>query len=427
MAKLFRTPKTLIDPDTGRRIPETDRDGNPVFTPHWHARIEDNMGRRRNFTLSANKAQAQKEADMIENREREIRMGLRPPPSPVEQAATRSANEILDEYFSWGAVQGGRKGRPWSKSHSRNKHTILPWWFAALAVKQLGDFAGCLAKVEKVLQKVATEGRPGDPKRAIRKPLAGKTLQSFAGELGAFFSWCVTRKYLGENPLDGISRFDVTPQVVRRALTVDELRRLLDAAPLYMRILVEVAICTGLRLGELGSLTIGHFDPEAATIRVDADHDKGRVLRHQLLPARLLEPLKEFIASGMARDMYRKHYGRRDANRDIPVAPLLFVPSHAARSLHIVADRAGVPWTTELGKMDFHALRVAYINLIIGTGADVKTAQTLARHSTPTMTMNVYGRAVDERMAKAVETLGDMIMSSDEDAEQPGFALALMA
>lgn len=126
--------------------------------------------------------------------------------------------------------------------------------------------------------------------------------------------------------------------------------------------------------------------------------------------------------------MYRKHYGRRDANRDIPADPLLFAPSHASRSLHKIADRAGVPWSNELGKMDFHALRVAYINLLTGTGADVKTTQALARHSTPTMTMNVYGRAVDERMAKAVEALGDMIIPSGEDEnQQPDFTLALMA
>lgn len=426
MAKLFRTPKTILDPNTGRRVPETDEDGNTIFTSFWHARIEDHMGRRRNFTLSANKAQAQKEADTIENREREIRMGLRPPPSLVEQAAARSAGEILEEYFAWGKIQGGRKGRPWSKSHSRNKHTILRWWLDALNARQLADFADCLPLVERELRTVAAEGRPARSKKP-RKTLAGKTLQSFAGELKAFFGWCVTRKYLAENPLDSISRFNVTPQVLRRALTVEELRRLLDTAPLYMRILVEVAICTGLRLGELGSLTVGHFDSAAATIRIDAEHDKGRILRYQLLPVRLVEPLKEFIASGVALDMYRKHYARRDANRDIPAEPLLFVPTHAARSLHKIADRAGVPWTTELGKMDFHALRVAYINLLIGSGADVKTTQALARHSSPTMTMNVYGRAVDERMAKAVEALGDMIIPHDKDEERSGFALALMA
>lgn len=424
MAKLFRTPKTRIDEKTGKRIIETDGNGDIVFTPYWHARIEDHMGRRRNFTLSENRAQAQREADMIENREREIRLGLRPPPSPAEQAATRLAAEILEEYFAWGAIQGGRKGRPWSKSHSRNKHTILRWWLDALGAKYLSDFAGCLSLVEKELQKVASEGRASRTGKR-RESLTGKTLQSFAGELGAFFSWCVTRKYLTENPLDGISRFNTTPQTVRRALTVDELRSLLDAAPLYLRMLVEVAICTGLRLGELGSLTVGHFNHADRTIRVDAEHDKGRVLRYQPLPKRLVEPLKEFTASGLAVDMYRKHYGRRDAKRGIPDTPLLFVPTHAARSLRRVADKAGVPWTTELGKMDFHTLRVAYINLIIGTGADVKTTQTLARHSTPTMTMNGYGRAVDERIAKAVEALGDLVLPSEE--EPPAYSLALLA
>ena len=45
--------------------------------------------------------------------------------------------------------------------------------------------------------------------------------------------------------------------------------------------------------------------------------------------------------------------------------------------------RAGIPKDAIGGKLDFHAVRLAYINLIIEAGATVKEAQTLARHATP--------------------------------------------
>lgn len=43
--------------------------------------------------------------------------------------------------------------------------------------------------------------------------------------------------------------------------------------------------------------------------------------------------------------------------------------------------------------------------------------------------MNVYGRPVEERMAKAVEAVGDMIIPPDEDEDENRhrFSLALMA
>lgn len=424
MIKIFREPKYTIDPVTKTHIPAVDKTGEPVYNEHWHARITDHRGRRLYLTLSKNKAQAQREADMIANREREIRLGLRPPPSSDKRAATRSFIQVLEEYFAWGRTHGGRKGKPWSASHERNKRTILQWWGEALDVKELGDLNDCLPVVEKALRDVKQTGRPGSTPGRKEKPLSGKTLQAIACELKSLFNWCVTRKYLAGNPLDGLANFDITPETIRRAMTVEELLRLLETASLYMRMLLEVALCTGLRLGELHSLTTDHFDPVGMTLRVDADHDKNRTLRHQRLPARLVKPLTEFIESGAAIALYKRYYSRRDCTRIIPENPLLFVPSHAARSLAQIAERAGVAWVTTEGKIDFHALRVAYINLLIDSGANPKTTQELARHKTLDMTMNVYGRAKAPHIVDAVEAVGEMILPTSKD-EAPFFEYAL--
>jgi hypothetical protein len=42
---------------------------------------------------------------------------------------------------------------------------------------------------------------------------------------------------------------------------------------------------------------------------------------------------------------------------------------------------------------DFHSLRHSYISMVVRSGASVKTAQELARHSTATLTIGVYARA----------------------------------
>lgn len=57
---------------------------------------------------------------------------------------------------------------------------------------------------------------------------------------------------------------------------------------------------------------------------------------------------------------------------------------------------AGIEKHTANGKLDFHACRVAYINLVLDSGVSLKEAQSLARHATLEMTMNVYGRVRED-------------------------------
>ena len=51
---------------------------------------------------------------------------------------------------------------------------------------------------------------------------ADKTLQEYASALRAFCKWCVDRKYLDENPLTLLAKFDTTPETERRAMTDKE-------------------------------------------------------------------------------------------------------------------------------------------------------------------------------------------------------------
>lgn len=59
---------------------------------------------------------------------------------------------------------------------------------------------------------------------------------------------------------------------------------------------------------------------------------------------------------------------------------------------------AGIPKFTEKGKIDFHSFRVIFVTYCFEVGANVKEAQTLARHATPDLTVNVYVRANDSRL-----------------------------
>ncbi len=82
-------------------------------------------------------------------------------------------------------------------------------------------------------------------------------------------------------------------------------------------------------------------------------------------------------------------------------------------------------WTPE-GKVDFHSLRVCFVTLLYESGQDLKTIQTLARHSTPHLTANVYGRARQDRLETTTEALSNLLFPGPDSIIYPKRAAAGM-
>jgi len=74
---------------------------------------------------------------------------------------------------------------------------------------------------------------------------------------------------------------------------------------------------------------------------------------------------------------------------------------HAGRTLRRDLGQEG----DGSGRLDFHCLRVTFITRIIELGATVPEAMTLARHSTPVLTLKVYARVRQERLGELAERL----------------------
>jgi hypothetical protein len=81
---------------------------------------------------------------------------------------------------------------------------------------------------------------------------------------------------------------------------------------------------------------------------------------------------------------------------------------HMAEMFRHDLRAAGVPYETSDGVVDFLALRTAYITYLVASGASVKTCQTLARHSSPTLTIGIYAQASLHDISGAVEDLPDL-------------------
>jgi len=370
------------------------KDGTPH--PCWKYEYRDYEGRQRRGTGTASKRETLQIAQKIHAEHRAMRKGLAPKPTPA--ATDMSFSSAVDEYRKWGETHGGRNGYPWGKTHAQLKRNRLAWWEDKLSFKTLKDLGGCLPRVEKQLGELHKQGR------------AGKTLRNYAEALLSFCKWCHQRGYMTTKPLDNLTQFSAEPLTERRALTIAEIERLLNAAPPERHMLYKIAICTGLRANELRNLTVNHLDETRCALRLDAKWTKNRRAGYQPLDPALLEELQAFVAEGTAVTAYEKRKHTGDKRISIPEEPLLYVPSHAARAFHKDCAVAGIAkFIPGQGKVDFHALRVVYATLVIESGATLKEAQLLLRHSNPTLTMNIYAKVREGRLNEVAKEVGKAI------------------
>ena len=262
----------------------------------------------------------------------------------------------------------------------------------------LGDLDGCLGRVEHALRGLETQGA------------SGKTRANYAGALQGFCSWALRRRYLAEHPLQEFVLPDTTRQTTWRDFTLAEIQRLLDHCAPHRRLLYEVTLFSGLRRNELRQLALEHLDMEHSGLRLGTFTKNRQALFHPL-PKDLVERLYAHAVSGEPNRVYMSR-SRDEVPRDVPLAPLLYVPVGTARDLAQDLAAAGIPLVTEHGKAVFHSLRITYINLVLDLGVNPKEAQQLARHSTVNLTMNVYGRTRSEYLSGVVERLYESVCAT---------------
>ena len=357
----------------------------------------DRFGKRRYVVGTKRKAETLRIVEKLEDDERQIRLGYRPAPDVTAKNGNCDVEKIMSEYIAWGESQGGRGGGAWGKTHARMRRTHLAWWRERLEARTLSDLVDCLAAVEEAIRELQKSGR------------SGKTLQNYAEALKGFCRWCVERKYLADDPLKALGTFDTTPQTMRRAMTPEEIQRLLAIVPDHRRLLYEVAFTTGLRAGELRALTIQHLDTDRMVLRLDAKWTKNRKPGFQPLSKGVVERLKAFAENREALELYKRFLRESDSNSETRSNALLYIPSNTSRMMDEDLKAAGIPKHTAEGKVDFHACRVAYISFIIEAGATVKEAQTMARHSSPDLTMNTYARVRESRCSDLVEKVSELM------------------
>jgi len=250
-----------------------------------------------------------------------------------------------------------------------------------------------------------------------RRGISVQTSNFYLQAIQQFCGWMVQEQQAAESPIRHLTPLNVKTdrRHDRRALTIEELRRLLHVTrhgPVVLGIagyeramLYRLAVETGLRAGELRSLTRASFRlvGGSPTVRVAAAYSKHR--REDVLPLRkdTTAELVAFLASKS------------------PEASAFRLPSKPAAMLRVDLKAAGIPYRDGAGRVvDFHALRHTFITNLARTEAHPKIAQELARHSTITLTMDRYTHTLRGQQVDALENLPDLSMSPPEDLAATG-------
>jgi integrase len=237
------------------------------------------------------------------------------------------------------------------------------------------------------------------------KDLSAQCLNHHVTAIKSFSRWLKRDGRTADYALETLTKFNVEAdrRRIRRALTPEEAARVIQCAevgPPFRKmtgparvILYLVAAGTGFRASELRTLTPESFDLDGdpPTVTVKAAYSKRRRNDAQPIPAALVERLRPWLAARPSGEPVFSGWTRR-----------------TAEMLRLDLGAAGIPYETDEGVVDFHALRAAYITNLVNSGASVKTCQTLARHSTPTLTIGVYAKASLHDVAGAVEGLPDL-------------------
>ena len=365
----------------------------------------------------------------------------------------RPFGEHIDAYLMKLEAEGT------SPAHRANVRRNLERLAADCLFKRLGNLSREALERWLVAQEKAGMG-PG-------------TRNTYRAAAVAFCNWAMETGRLMVNPFAKVAKAaeDVNPRRQRRALTEDELRRLLDVArrrPLEDRLTVykgprkgqryaklrpevqrrldrlgqeraliyKTLVLTGLRKGELASITVGHvvLDADLPYLVLEAADEKIREGSTIPLRADLAADLRQWLADratalqevarvAPAVQFDSKHQKRQNGNQGdstgsegqfclpltaVPTlptgAPLFDVPDKLVRILDRDLVAAGIARRVkgadgkvridkrdERGRtVDVHALRHTFGTLLSKGGVSPRTAQAAMRHSDVNLTMNTY-------------------------------------
>ena len=365
------------------------RDGQPAKGKVYWVQFAVSGKLHRKTLKTKDKRIAQMRALQMVEREERKAVGLA---DPFEEHRERPLKEHVADFRAY------LKSRGVSTGHLEDRMLCLNEFLDYTRARDLGG-----------LDHVEAQAWIGEMAEAGR--LSARSINKRFQSLRQFGRWLVRARRHTHSPFEGLtSRNEETDRRrVRRALTDEEVARLLDVArdrPLerarlqrtrtgvtpeqeakLRRIgearayLYAFALGTGLRKGELRGLTWADVDEERRTLTVRATIAKTKKQTEL--------PLRSDLAAALGAHGARVGGAGLGTGPGDRLFPGALFPTHGTVNADLRA--AGLAGEDDQGRVvDFHSLRTTMITRLSAAGVHPRTAQALARHSKLDLTMRVY-------------------------------------
>ena len=252
-----------------------------------------------------------------------------------------------------------------------------------------------------------------DSKSKYTRPNTAQTVNDKIAVLSHIFKSAIEERYIDFNPcapVKSLRRIEERARdTIHRALTVDEQEKFFQAAKEnYYYDVFEMAILTGMRIGEIGALYPSDIYDGAIHIKrtitkISGGYEIGTEAKTRA--GERIIPLNDDIVKVIER--------QKKLNREIdgynvirPYEPIFKAPERGLllatpvdRAIGRICKKAGIE------KFTAHAFRATFATRSIELGINPRTIQELLGHTDYKMTMNLYGHATTDMLDDAMKKI----------------------
>ena len=358
----------------------------------WQIQWFDDTGKRRSKnSKTTDKSAAQRIANKLEADAALRRDGVIDP--ALERFAQEQHKPLETHAADFRAAVAARENTPKHVDMTDSRVRLIIEQCGASQVKHLTP-----AAVQNVLKTKRDDGS------------SLETCNSYLRAIKAFSRWLWLEKRIPDDPLSTLKAFNTASDQrhPRRKLMSDEITWLLPFVEGYTltshnlpgpdrAMVYRLALGTGFRALELRSLVPESFNLNGnpPTITVQAGCSKRRRTDVQPIRRDLADMVQPWLAGKPnGKPLFARLPGAtaQMLRKDLAAARKAWIKTAENKNEKERREKSDfLRYEDSAGRIaDFHSTRHTYISNIVASGASVKTAQELARHSTPTLTIGRY-------------------------------------
>ena len=239
-----------------------------------------------------------------------------------------------------------------------------------------------------------------------------RTIDRQLAVLSSVMKFALSRRYIAALP-NGKPERPVATKPHRYSMSVDECRALISAVHPVYRPLLNIAIVTGMRWGEIAKLKIADLDWSTQTLTInDAKTAAGN--RKIRLSQSEMECINEHL-SQTGRTMAQKDEPlfvshQRDCQTGQVIGQRLNYSNFRSRIFKPAATAAGLP------ELQIHDLRRSSATILVDLGTPLKIVQERLGHTDIRLTMNIYAEGTLDAHKDAAENIASHLRGESYSA-----------